>query len=134
MDTRSPRENEQILHAFIEQEHPHVAGLVGIEALTILAREMPSEKFKEFLQQAIHDAGRLKQAVAQPAAAGAGESGKLSKAEVHYEHPAKGADHCGACRHFDGQNGCEIVAGPIEPGDWCERFEAKTGEQSTAAA
>jgi hypothetical protein len=63
MDTKSPRENEAILHSFVDQEDPHIVGLVGIEALTVLARELPTEKFKEFLQESINHAGQLKQAI-----------------------------------------------------------------------
>jgi hypothetical protein len=63
MDTESPRANEIILHSFVEQEDSHVVGLVGIEALTILAHEMPTEKFKQFLTRAIQDAAQLKQTV-----------------------------------------------------------------------
>ena len=49
---------------------------------------------------------------------------KLAKAAVGFEHPAKGPHHCSQCRHFDPPHGCEIIAGSIDPGDWCERFKA----------
>jgi hypothetical protein len=60
MDVQSPKQNEMMLHTFIEQEDPHVVGLVGIEALTALARELPAEKFQEFMHHAIQDGSQLK--------------------------------------------------------------------------
>lgn len=50
----------------------------------------------------------------------------LSKERVEFEHPAKGPSHCSQCRHFMPEaHVCEIVAGTIEPGDWCNRFSRK---------
>jgi hypothetical protein len=49
---------------------------------------------------------------------------KVSKASVAYEHPAAKSNHCGICRHFQSPHACEIVAGEIQPEDWCERFAA----------
>lgn len=46
----------------------------------------------------------------------------FSKAQVGFEHPAKGPHHCSECKHFRGPNSCEIVSGRIEAGDWCEKF------------
>lgn len=46
---------------------------------------------------------------------------KLSKAEVHYSRGMK-QSHCGICEHYDGEHGCEVVAGRIEPAMWCEKF------------
>jgi hypothetical protein len=55
------------------------------------------------------------------------ETKKFTKAEVEFEHPAKGKDRCGDCIHFAGHNSCRIVAGLIYPRDWCNQFErAKT--------
>ena len=48
----------------------------------------------------------------------------LSKSSVGYESPAKGPHHCSECEHFRGPSRCEIVAGTIKPGDWCERWKA----------
>jgi hypothetical protein len=52
---------------------------------------------------------------------------KKSKDVVGYEHPAKGAERCGTCRHFEvsGKNLCEIVAGKILSEDWCREWEEK---------
>lgn len=74
MDTKSPKENKAILHAFVNQEDPHVVGLVGIEALDLLSQQMPTEKFKDFLQDAIQSAGQMKQAMQQQASPQAGPS------------------------------------------------------------
>jgi 8-oxo-dGTP diphosphatase len=49
---------------------------------------------------------------------------KLPKSAVEYEHPAKGPDHCGLCRHFDhAEAACELVAGAIATNDWCKKFD-----------
>lgn len=45
------------------------------------------------------------------------------KAEVGFEHPAKGPNHCSQCEHFLGNLECEIVGGVIHPEDWCEKFK-----------
>lgn len=49
---------------------------------------------------------------------------KLSKVAVKFQHPAQGKDKCGDCKHYEvhGPEMCEIVAGHIESGDWCDRF------------
>jgi hypothetical protein len=47
----------------------------------------------------------------RPASATA--EGKLTKADVHFEHPASMSDHCGQCVHFKRPHSCEIVAGRI---------------------
>ena len=44
-----------------------------------------------------------------------------SKAEVKFESPAKGMDHCSDCKHFLGGR-CAIVAGVVQAGDWCNKF------------
>ena len=46
----------------------------------------------------------------------------LSKASVKFEHPARDKNHCSQCQHFKAPNSCEIVAGRVEPADWCDRF------------
>jgi hypothetical protein len=54
---------------------------------------------------------------------------KRSHAEVDYQHPAEGKDHCAQCRHYIGppERGgtphCEGVVDPIRPQDWCARFK-----------
>lgn len=54
---------------------------------------------------------------------------KLSHKQVAYEHPAKGEDHCGECRHFlKNPVRCEIVRSPIANEDWCRKFREKPGE------
>lgn len=54
---------------------------------------------------------------------------KFSKREVGYEDPAKKADHCADCRHFEGPRACEIVAGDISPDAWCKKFAAKSAKK-----
>ena len=44
-----------------------------------------------------------------------------SKESVGFEHPAKGPNHCGDCKHFRGDR-CTIVSGSVESGDWCRKF------------
>jgi len=50
---------------------------------------------------------------------------KLAKSQVEYEAPAQGKDHCSLCRHFKSPRACELVAGKIEPIDWCKLFERR---------
>lgn len=51
-----------------------------------------------------------------------GDAAKLSHAEVQYG-PAIDDDRCRRCAHFqpDGPH-CDLVADPIDPEGWCERF------------
>ena len=65
MDTESPRVNEEILHELVEQADPKLIGAIGIEALTILAKEMPTEKFHTFISGAVKRAQQLQQQSAQ---------------------------------------------------------------------
>jgi hypothetical protein len=51
--------------------------------------------------------------------------GKFTKAQVGFEHPAQGMDHCRDCVHFRRPHGCQIVAGTVQAGDWCRKFQAK---------
>jgi hypothetical protein len=44
-----------------------------------------------------------------------------TKAEVNFEHPATGMNHCGECTYFLGGR-CAIVVGVVQPGDWCKKF------------
>jgi hypothetical protein len=49
--------------------------------------------------------------------------GKLSKQEVHFEHPAKGMHKCYECVHFLlKKEECKIVAGKVEKNDWCDKW------------
>lgn len=54
---------------------------------------------------------------------GMGDEGIFIKEEVKYESPAKGADHCHGCEHFDKPAACKLVSGEISPEGWCEEFE-----------
>ena len=59
------------------------------------------------------------------------EKDKYTHAEVRFEHPARGKNTCDECAHFIRGSlggwhvgGCEIVKNPIEPEDWCNKFNA----------
>ena len=56
---------------------------------------------------------------------------KYTHAEVRFEHPASGKNTCDECAHFIRGSlggwhvgGCELVKDPIEPQDWCNKFNA----------
>ncbi len=49
---------------------------------------------------------------------------KISKQAAGYKAGLPQA-HCGICAHFREPQGCEIVAGRIDPKKWCEYFERK---------
>jgi hypothetical protein len=58
---------------------------------------------------------------------------KYTHAEVGLEHPARVKNTCDECAHFIRGSlggwhvgGCEIVEDPIEPEDWCNKFNLKT--------
>lgn len=53
------------------------------------------------------------------------EQGLIPKAEVQYEHPASGDEHCAACVSFRSPDGCALVESPIQPEDWCNLFEGE---------
>lgn len=61
---------------------------------------------------------------------------KYSHAQVAYEHPAKGEDHCGECRHYIKASPmrCEIVRNPIRAEDWCRKFAESAGKPSADKA
>jgi hypothetical protein len=61
MDTESPRINEEVLHELIEQSDPRLMGMVGMQALHVLALQMPTEKFKVFIEGAVQRAKSLGQ-------------------------------------------------------------------------
>jgi hypothetical protein len=51
---------------------------------------------------------------------------KYTKEQVKFQHPAKGKNQCGQCRHFlKNEEKCEIVNGKIQPEDWCNKFRRK---------
>ena len=59
------------------------------------------------------------------------EKDKYTHAEVRFEHPARGNNTFDECAHFIRGSlggwhvgGCEIVKDPIEPEDWCNKFNA----------
>ena len=58
---------------------------------------------------------------------------KLTKAEVEFEDPAKGNEFCRECRHFEVEkpNGCEIVGGKVEGGDYCIMYNP--GQRTNAS-
>jgi hypothetical protein len=59
MDTESSHINEQIIHELIEQAPSQVMGMVGMQALHVLALQMPAEKFKTFIDRAVQSAMQL---------------------------------------------------------------------------
>lgn len=59
MDTESPRINEEVLHELIDQSDPRLMGMVGMQALHVLALQMPTEKFKVFIEGAVQRAVKL---------------------------------------------------------------------------
>lgn len=48
---------------------------------------------------------------------------KYSHAQAEYEGPEDGPFRCGNCKHFDGQNRCEIVTGKVEADGCCRYFD-----------
>jgi len=58
---------------------------------------------------------------------------KFSKDRVGFEHPAKGPNHCGDCKHFLGGR-CAIVFGVVTSGDWCEKFQEKENMRAKSPA
>lgn len=57
---------------------------------------------------------------------------RYSKAEVGFEHPAKGRDDCDDCVHFQGRDNetCELVKGEIQAEDWCRKFKQGGHDES----
>lgn len=70
---------------------------------------------------------KLANQAAEPRDTAGGKHTKVwyTKAEVKFEHPAKGDDSCGGCVHFRGPNKCAIVQGFIRRTDWCDKYEAR---------
>ena len=51
------------------------------------------------------------------------DASQLSKSQVEYEDRAKDPEHvCRKCGHFVSPDACELVAGDISPGGWCDRW------------
>ncbi len=50
---------------------------------------------------------------------------KYTKAEVDYTDKGHPDSHCSLCRHWQKGGGCNIVAGKIAPGGWCEHFKPR---------
>ena len=48
---------------------------------------------------------------------------KYSRREVAYTDKGTDAEHCSICRHYINATTCRIVAGRIEPGGWCKKFD-----------
>jgi hypothetical protein len=46
--------------------------------------------------------------------------GKMSKSQADYS-PGKPNAHCGICEHYKDHT-CELVAGPIDPAQWCRLY------------
>ncbi len=63
MDTESPRINVELVQHLIQQGDPHLIGMVGMEALHALALQMPTEKFKPFIEGALHRSGEALQGI-----------------------------------------------------------------------
>jgi hypothetical protein len=61
-------------------------------------------------------AARIGQALAQQ---------KVSKIEAKYQDHATGQQRCSICLQFRPPGTCEIVAGPVSPGGWCQFFAAR---------
>jgi hypothetical protein len=47
---------------------------------------------------------------------------KLAHKAVQYGPGHPRGDHCAVCRHFEATQHCDIVADPIQPLGWCNRF------------
>jgi phage-related protein (TIGR01555 family) len=61
---------------------------------------------------------------------------KRSKADVDYESPGTGKDHCRDCVHYlPDLTQCQVVEGTdIYPKDWCDEFELGVAQQVIDAA
>lgn len=51
--------------------------------------------------------------------------GKVSKVEAQYRDHPNGQQRCGICLQFRPPGTCEIVAGTVSPGGWCQFFAAR---------
>ena len=51
---------------------------------------------------------------------------KFTRAEVLWESPAKGMDHCEDCLYYQPEAcACKLVEGFWKPNDWCEQFSKR---------
>ena len=67
MDTESPQINEEFLQGLVEHSDPRLMAMVGMQGLRFLALQMPTEKFKVFIENAVKRAAQAgKQAGLQP--------------------------------------------------------------------
>lgn len=48
---------------------------------------------------------------------------KMSQQEAGYVPRTTGSSRCGTCEHFIQPNGCQIVAGAINPMGWCRYYD-----------
>lgn len=53
--------------------------------------------------------------------------GKQAMGDVNYRAATDMAQSCGDCIHFQQPNGCELVAGNIDPQATCDLFEPARG-------
>lgn len=46
------------------------------------------------------------------------------KADVKFEHPARGPHHCSECVHWiPAADACRLVRGEVMAQDWCNKFK-----------
>lgn len=64
-----------------------------------------------------------------PEAGGKFDAEKVDPVIVHYMTSDMGPFECGRCDHFDGQGGCGIVAGPIDPKGVCNVFTSVPSQE-----
>lgn len=62
--------------------------------------------------------------------AGKYDAEKVPQPLAVYRGPDMGPFACGNCRHFDGQGGCGIVQGAIDPAGLCNLFESAANGQA----
>lgn len=75
------------------------------------------------------------EAVSEPEMAGLPakmSSQKVDPATAGYKGPEMGPFACGNCHFFDGNGGCEIVSGPIDPAGLCNNFSAADAPEGEA--
>lgn len=75
-------------------------------------------------QQPMPGGGAQQASQVMPAQPADDAAPKLSHAEVRYGMAKPNGDKCATCRFFRGKDDCEIVAAPIYPAGWCEKFAA----------
>lgn len=50
---------------------------------------------------------------------------KMTQKSVHYQNKPKGSEKCATCVHFQSPASCNVVAGKINPGGWCQLYTKK---------